>query len=124
MRDPYRETKRVGWKVRFRGLRLEHIPDQETGTAAQQPLQTPINGLLFYPGFLFPPFWWIASFMKWSPFDPQIASEKRWSPWRVQLARDLDMSAKTWRDRSRVMALVSLVTYLPLIVLLAVFIPK
>jgi len=64
MRDPHREPVRVGWKVRVRGKRLEQVQDQETGTLQVAQLQSPTSGLLFYPGFLFPPLWWIGALLQ------------------------------------------------------------
>jgi len=124
MRDPHREPVHIGWTVHVRGKRLEQIQDQEAGSFHLAQLQTPTSGLLFYPGFLFPPLWWIGSFLRGEKFDSQMASKSRWTSWRVQLAREQALSASIWRDRCRFMALISLVTYLPVIVLLAVFIPK
>jgi len=124
MRDPYREPKCIGWKIKFKGLQHDQLVEEGAGAVHLSELSTPTTGLLFYPGFLFPPLWWIGSFLFGPKFDSQVASDQKWSSLRVQLARDQELSAKVWRDRCRFAALVSLVTYLPLIVLLAVFIPK
>jgi hypothetical protein len=132
---------KVGWKVRFRPpkqkgtekLVSEFLDDGEV---------TPLPGRLFYPAFIFPFLWMVASLLR-EPHLHRVSEteakwdQREWEQSRIQvrsmfppIIADLALTLalivvfKTWRTRCRVMALVSLVTYLPIIVLLAIFVPR
>jgi len=77
---------------------------------------------LFYLGFILFPAWWIASFL-------QIPKTRRIGGGEVEKGVVLDdpqveSDSRSWRTRCRVMAVISLLTYLPFIVLVAVFAPR
>jgi len=129
MRDPGRAPRRVGWGIEKGKQRQDG--EKKSSTSTSMPV------ILFYAGFLLPFLWWIGGFFTQyrSPFPSSSSSadkgkqsadvEKgKWDKREADEARNQETAFKTWRNRCRFMALVSLITYLPLVVLLAVFIPR
>jgi len=126
MRDPRREPVRVGWSVSYfnrkrKGKGKDVEKNQEEGDEMLKP--TPISSLLFFPGFLLPLLWFVGAFLPLPSFPSPTGTEKR-DEKESRRRYIYNLVYKTWRDRCRFMALLSLVTYVPLVVLLAVFIPK
>ncbi|KAJ1303172.1 hypothetical protein OPQ81_011371 [Rhizoctonia solani] len=87
----------------------------------------PMQGWCFLVGFLVPFVWWYAAFARaergyygggvWSR-----EVESQWEGVRTDVHRDDGrIDAHTWRFRCRLMAAVSIVVYIPVIVLAAVF---
>ncbi|KAK7064694.1 WD-repeats-region domain-containing protein [Favolaschia claudopus] len=77
---------------------------------------SPLHAWLFFIGFILFPLWWVASFLR-------VLHTRRVGK-EVQVVLDdpqLEHDARTWRKRCRVMAVVSLVTYIPFIILVSVF---
>ncbi|KAJ7480129.1 hypothetical protein B0H11DRAFT_2233683 [Mycena galericulata] len=80
---------------------------------------SPLHAWLFFLGFLLFPVWWAASFLRVlrtrrlgkSTDDAQVVLDDP----------QLEFDARTWRTRCRIMAAVSLITYVPFVVLVAVF---
>ncbi|KAH9932730.1 uncharacterized protein BXZ73DRAFT_46799 [Epithele typhae] len=109
MRDP-RKPPRVqatGWTLRFNSR-------EEQGS--------PLHAWAFFIGFVLFPLWWIASFWR-------IPQTRRVGGTDTEKAVTLDdpqveHDARSWRTRCRVMLVVSLLTYIPFIVLLVVFVPR
>lgn len=80
---------------------------------------SPLHSWLFFIGFILFPLWWIAAFLP-------IPRTRRLGGTDAEKAVMLDdpqveHDAKSWRIRCRFMAVVSLVTYIPFIVLVAVY---
>ena len=113
----------TGWALRFR-------TSEEEGS--------PVHAWMFYIALVLFPLWWIAALWrvpktrvvggtdteKAVPLDdPQIEFGALYSlRMRVVLACCLTWTdARSWRFRCRVMAAISLVTYVPFIVLVAIF---
>lgn len=126
MRDPRRPPKklaRTGWG-------LEFGDEYEMGS--------PVHAWAFFVGFVLFPVWWGAAVWRipetrrlsggdqekavWVD-DPQIeqGSSYGFLLWGMGSDDDLVVDAKSWRFRCRVMSAVSLVTYIPFIVLVAIF---
>ncbi|RDX48887.1 hypothetical protein OH76DRAFT_1404461 [Lentinus brumalis] len=109
MRDP-RKPPRVQptpWSLRLRS-------EDEQGS--------PIHAWMFFIGFVIFPLWWVASFWR-------IPQTRRVGGTDTEKAVTLDdpqveHDARSWRLRCRIMSAVSLLTYIPFIVLLAIFVPR
>lgn len=102
---------------------------------------SPLHAWLFFIGFVLFPLWWAAALFISIPKtrrlggnevekgvvldDPQL--EHGWSSFALMsifpLTSCLAIDAKSWRFRCRVMAAISLITYIPFIVLIATFAP-
>lgn len=82
---------------------------------------SPAHAWFFFGGFVLFPLWWAAAC---APV-PQAAAGPG-EKWEGQVGDDVqrEYDARTWRTRCRVMAGVSVVTYVPFIVLVAVFVPR
>ncbi|KAI0053989.1 hypothetical protein FA95DRAFT_1507464 [Auriscalpium vulgare] len=107
MRDPRRPTAKkleTGWALRF------HSED-ENGS--------PRHAWLFYLAFVLFPLWWVASFLP----TPQTRVVGDTDTEKAVTLDDpqIEFDAKTWRKRCRVMAVISLFTYIPFIVCIGVF---
>jgi len=107
MKDPRKPpSKPLGtpWTLRF---------------ATEEELGSPLHAWLFFIGFVLFPLWWIASLLK-TPKTRKMGGsdgEKAMPLDDPQLEHD----AKRWRFRCRIMSVVSLFTYVPFIILVAVF---
>ncbi|KAI0684530.1 hypothetical protein BC835DRAFT_1293015 [Cytidiella melzeri] len=80
---------------------------------------SPIHAWIFYISFVLFPLWWIASFLP-IPRTRHVGgsdTEKAVPLDDPQIEHD----ARSWRYRCRIMACVSFLTYIPFIVLVAVF---
>ncbi|KAF8442823.1 hypothetical protein L210DRAFT_3396948 [Boletus edulis BED1] len=111
MRDPRKPSKNpqdTPW-----GLRL--ATEDEPGS--------PIQAWCFFFGFLLFPVWWIAGLLLRVP-KTRIAGDVDAEKGVTIDDPQIEYDAKTWRFRCRVMAVVSLFTYVPFIVLAAVFAPR
>ncbi|KIP03095.1 hypothetical protein PHLGIDRAFT_121893 [Phlebiopsis gigantea 11061_1 CR5-6] len=109
MRDPRRppRVQPTPWSLRLRS------DDEET---------SPIHAWLFFIGFIPFPVWWLASFLR-------IPETRRVGGTDTEKAVTLDdpqveHDARSWRFRCRVMSAISLFTYIPFIVLVAIFAPR
>jgi len=106
MQDPRKPPRKrdTGWTLRFKD-------DDEAGS--------PIHAWFFFLGFVLFPLWWAASVMN-IPKTRHVGgsdTEKAVPLDDPQIEHD----AKAWRFRCRIMAVISLVTYIPFIALVAVF---
>ncbi|KAF7967761.1 hypothetical protein HWV62_33211 [Athelia sp. TMB] len=111
MQDPRKppRARPTGW-----ALRVRDRAGEEEGSPAQ--------AWLFFVGFVVFPLWWLAGVMR-TPETRKIGGsdvEKAVVVDDPQVERD----AKAWRFRCRVMSVISLFTYIPFIVLVAVFAPR
>ena len=126
MRDPRRPPRRMetGWALRFR-------TSEEEGS--------PVHAWMFYIALVLFPLWWIAALWrvpktrvvggtdteKAVPLDdPQV----EFGALRCAFVyvcwlslNDRWTDARSWRFRCRVMAAISLVTYVPFVVCVAIF---
>lgn len=129
MRDPRKPPKKpndTSWGLQF-------ATEDEPGSA--------IQAWCFFLGFLLFPTWWIAGLFLHVPTtriagdvdaekgvtidDPQIERGKPCTSLLAPRCPTVSMTdARTWRFRCRVMAVVSLFTYVPFIVLVAIFAPR
>ncbi|KAI0036250.1 hypothetical protein K488DRAFT_82200 [Vararia minispora EC-137] len=106
-------------------MRAPHRPQRrlETPWALRRPSPdapgSPPHAWLFYAAFLLFPLWWIAALWR-------IPTTRRLDAGAAEKAVTIDdpqieFDARAWRSRCRIMAVVSLFTYVPFIVLVAVF---
>ncbi|KAF7365607.1 hypothetical protein MVEN_00434200 [Mycena venus] len=86
---------------------------------------SPVHAWLFFLGFVLFPLWWVAGFCVPIPQTRRLGDEEG-EKGRGLVVDDpqWEFDAKSWRKRCRIMAGVSLVTYVPFIVLLAVFLRR
>lgn len=104
MRDPRKPPKRPAgtpWALRL-------TREDEPGS--------PIHAWFFYLAFVLFPLWWIASFWR-IPQTRQMGDDEKVAIDDPQIEHD----ARTWRFRCRIMSVVSLLTYIPFIILVAIF---
>ncbi|EPQ54819.1 hypothetical protein GLOTRDRAFT_77581 [Gloeophyllum trabeum ATCC 11539] len=83
---------------------------------------SPLHAWFFFIGFVLFPLWWVTSFLP-IPRTREVGgtdTEKAVTLDDPQIEHD----ARTWRFRCRIMAVVSLFTYVPFIVLIAVFVSR
>ena len=128
MRDPRRppRVRPTPWSLRL-------TTEIEDGS--------PIHAWFFFLGFIIFPVWWLASVWRIPQTrsvggsevekavtldDPQVEhGQLSWSVYFPPLKGDClfpsPIDARTWRFRCRIMAGVSLITYIPFIVLVAIF---
>ncbi|CAK5265018.1 unnamed protein product, partial [Mycena citricolor] len=78
---------------------------------------SPLHAWLFFIGFVIFPIWWVAAFI------PVVRTRRIGEGGKDVILDDpqLEFDARTWRKRSRIMAVVSFVTYIPFIILVAIF---
>ncbi|KAF9049330.1 hypothetical protein BDZ89DRAFT_940987 [Hymenopellis radicata] len=84
---------------------------------------SPLHAWMFFIGFVLFPLWWVAALLVRIPKTREIgmdAEEKGVMLDDPQVEHD----AISWRRRCRVMAVVSLFTYIPFIVCIAIFAPR
>ncbi|KAF9241105.1 hypothetical protein BU15DRAFT_87342 [Melanogaster broomeanus] len=84
---------------------------------------SPLQAWCFFIGFILFPVWWIAALFLRIPKTRVVGNadvEKAVTIDDPQIEHD----AKSWRFRCRVMSAVSLLTYIPFITLIAVFVPR
>ncbi|KAJ7846867.1 hypothetical protein B0H14DRAFT_2771132 [Mycena olivaceomarginata] len=92
--------------------------------------RSPVHAWLFFAGFVLFPLWWVAAFGVPIPQTRRLGDEEEGDEkgkGRAQVVLDdpqVEFDARSWRRRCRIMAGVSLVTYVPFIVLLAVFLSR
>ncbi|KAI0823993.1 hypothetical protein BC628DRAFT_1323683 [Trametes gibbosa] len=109
MRDP-RKPPRVqptAWHLHLRS------PEQDG---------SPMHAWMFFIGFVLFPLWYVASVWR-IPQTRQVGgtdTEKAVTLDDPQVEHD----ARSWRRRCRIMSVVSFLTYIPFIVLVAVFVPR
>ncbi|KAH8114790.1 hypothetical protein DFH11DRAFT_1508518 [Phellopilus nigrolimitatus] len=108
MRDPQKppSPRDVGWSLRFRS------PDD---------VGSPLQAWSFWFGFLFPLLWWIASLWR-LPKTRMVGTDTE----KAITVDDphIEREARTWRLRCRVASVLFFFTYAPVIILLAIFVPR
>ncbi|PBK67199.1 hypothetical protein ARMSODRAFT_889352 [Armillaria solidipes] len=82
---------------------------------------SPLHAWLFFFGFVLFPIWWVAGLLVRIPETRRIGDADTLEKGVVLDDPQVEHDAKSWRKRCRIMAAVSLVTYVPFIVLVAVF---
>ncbi|KAJ6569639.1 hypothetical protein B0H19DRAFT_1257256 [Mycena capillaripes] len=115
MRDPHKPPRiqPTGWALSIGALDGEGADRWRRWTEAGG---SPLHAWLFFLGFVLFPVWWAAAFLR-------VLRTRRVGK-ETQVVLDdpqLEFDARTWRKRCRIMAAVSLLTYVPFIVLVAVF---
>ncbi|KAJ7748506.1 hypothetical protein DFH07DRAFT_888867 [Mycena maculata] len=118
MRDPHKPPRiqPTGWSLSVGTLDWSAAGWWRHWTEAGG---SPLHAWLFFLGFVLFPVWWVASFLR-------VLRTRRLGKGNAdaQVVLDdpqLEFDARTWRTRCRIMAAVSLLTYVPFIVLVAVF---
>lgn len=84
---------------------------------------SPPHAWLFFFGFIFFPSWWVAAVLK-IPRTRRIEGGHDGQKSVVLDDPQVEHDAKSWRFRCRIMSVVSLFTYIPFIVLVAVLVPR
>lgn len=79
---------------------------------------------LFFVGFVLFPLWWVASCCVSVPRTRRLGADVEEKGTVVLDDPQVESDARAWRKRCRIMAGVSLMTYVPFIVLVAVFAPR
>ncbi|CAK5274750.1 unnamed protein product [Mycena citricolor] len=85
---------------------------------------SPAHAWLFFLGFVVFPLWWIAGLLVPVPRTRKLDVEEKAGRAVVLDDPQIESDALSWRKRCRIMAGVSLVTYIPFIVLLVVFLTR
>ncbi|KAJ3913060.1 hypothetical protein F5877DRAFT_53041 [Lentinula edodes] len=96
---------------------------QPTPWTPALPRTGPPHAWLFFLGFIIFPVWWIAAFLK----IPKTRSIEGGHDGQKSVILDdpqVEHDARSWRKRCRIMSAVSLVTYIPFIILVAIFVPR
>lgn len=109
MRDPRRPPKKLKdteWGLRF---------------ATEDEPSSPSQAWLFFIGFILFPLWWIAAFCIPIPKTRTAGDANLEKAVTVIDDPQIEHDAKSWRLRCRVMAVVSVFTYIPFIALVAIF---
>ncbi|KAF8258885.1 hypothetical protein EI94DRAFT_1619200 [Lactarius quietus] len=106
MRDPRRPPRRMetGWALRFRTT-------EEEGS--------PVHAWMFYIALVFFPLWWVAAF--WRVPKTRVVGGTDTEKAVPLDDPQIEFDALSWRFRCRVMAGISLVTYVPFIICVAIF---
>ncbi|KAK7469333.1 hypothetical protein VKT23_003814 [Stygiomarasmius scandens] len=106
----------------------KHYDDREPGTSTPigwtEGGGSPLHAWLFFAGFIIFPLWWIAGFLVGIPKTRRIEPGQGGEKAVVLDDPQVEHDAKSWRFRCRVMALVSLITYVPFVILVAIFAPR
>ncbi|KAF8527000.1 hypothetical protein BU17DRAFT_82519 [Hysterangium stoloniferum] len=89
----------------------------------------PLQGWAFIVGFLFFPLWWLAAILPvrlgWGRRVGSQDGKGVWTEEELALRETLEYDvAYAWRKRCRIMSFLGLFVYVPIIVLLAVFVPR
>lgn len=106
MRDPRRPPRHLetGWALRFRTV-------EEDGS--------PVHAWLFYLGLVLFPLWWIAAV--WRVPQTRVVGGTDTEKAVPLDDPQIEFDARSWRFRCRLMAFISLFTYIPFIVCVAIF---
>ncbi|KAJ7071374.1 hypothetical protein C8F01DRAFT_1110281 [Mycena amicta] len=126
MRDPHKPPKiqPTGWtlslgRLDFRG--------NDTWRRFTETGGSPLHAWLFFIGFVVFPVWWVASFMHVLRTRRVGHDTEGKGQSEAQVVLDdpqVEFDARTWRTRCRIVAVLSLFTYIPFIVLVAVFVVR
>jgi hypothetical protein len=118
MRDPRKPApiQSTSWSLAFPS---GHAEKNEGWRGWVERGGSPLHAWLFFIGFLLFPLWWIASVTG-------IPKTRRLDAGELEKGVILDdpqveYDAKSWRFRCRVMAVISFFTYIPFVVLVAIF---
>ncbi|KAJ7226020.1 hypothetical protein GGX14DRAFT_349070 [Mycena pura] len=120
MRDPHKppRVQPTSWALSIGEFDLR-VPDRwrrwtESGGS-------PLHAWLFFIGFIIFPVWWAASLMRVLR-TRRIGHGSKGQEAQVVLDDpQVEFDARTWRTRCRIMAAISFFTYIPFVVLVAVF---
>ncbi|KAJ6626931.1 hypothetical protein B0H10DRAFT_465826 [Mycena sp. CBHHK59/15] len=120
MRDPHKppRVQPTGWALSVGALDLR-APNWRRWTEAGG---SPLHAWLFFLGFVLFPVWWAAAFLRVLRTRRIGHGEKGATDAVVLDDPQLEHDARTWRTRCRIMAAVSFLTYVPFIILVAVFV--
>lgn len=129
MRDPHKPPPRQSteWSLR--------LPKKSEGE-----LGSPLHAWAFFVGFVLFPLWWVASVWRIPPTrrldggergekavmidDPQVEHGEHQQLFLRRLGKRLMRlvaDARSWGNRCRVMSVISIFTYIPFIILVAIF---
>ncbi|KAE9387922.1 hypothetical protein BT96DRAFT_960302 [Gymnopus androsaceus JB14] len=115
MRDPRKPPKiqPTTWKLAF--------PQASSGW--YEGGGSPPHAWLFFFGFIIFPLWWAAAVLN-IPRTRRIEGGHDGQKLVVLDDPQVEHDAKSWRFRCRIMSVVSLFTYIPFIILVAIFAPR
>ncbi|KAJ7139563.1 hypothetical protein C8R44DRAFT_764814 [Mycena epipterygia] len=121
MRDPHKPPRiqPTGWSLSIGELDLRGTDRWRRWTEAGG---SPLHAWLFFLGFVVFPVWWAATFLR--VLRTRRIGHAGKGPADARVVLDdpqLEFDARTWRTRCRIMAAVSFFTYVPFVVLVAVF---
>jgi len=85
---------------------------------------SPVHAWLFFVGFVVFPAWFVAGFGVSVPQTRRFGEEEKGREQVILDDPQVEFDAKSWRKRCRIMAGVSLVTFVPFIVVLAVLLSR
>jgi hypothetical protein len=130
MKDPRKpKIQATRWALAFKDM-----DNEEEGS--------PVQAWLFFSGFILFPLWWVSSLWRIPKTrtvggtdtekavvvdDPQVehgTSMTLYFFFGKMLIRSTIADAKSWRFRCRIMSLISFFTYIPFIILLAIFLKR
>ncbi|CAL1713574.1 unnamed protein product [Somion occarium] len=109
MRDPRRPppTRPTSWTL--------HLKSEDEDAS-------PFHAWCFFIGFVLFPIWWIASFAP-IPRTRQVGGTDTEKAVTLDDPR-VEHDARSWRFRCRIMSGISFLTYIPFIILVAIFVPR
>ncbi|KAL4069962.1 hypothetical protein V8B97DRAFT_1967222 [Scleroderma yunnanense] len=112
MRDPRKPPKKLQdteWGLHF-------ATEDEPGS--------PLQAWIFFIGFILFPLWWIAALCIPIPKTRTAGDASLEKAVTIIDDPQIEHDAKSWRSRCRVMAVISMFTYIPFIVLVAIFVHR
>ncbi|KAJ3871531.1 hypothetical protein F5051DRAFT_197010 [Lentinula edodes] len=112
-----------GFVLRRRTQDPEHQEENSAPVGWYEGGGSPPHAWLFFLGFIIFPVWWIAAFLK----IPKTRSIEGGHDGQKSVILDdpqVEHDARSWRKRCRIMSAVCLVTYIPFIILVAIFVPR
>ncbi|KAH9960965.1 hypothetical protein BGW80DRAFT_1182015 [Lactifluus volemus] len=106
MRDPHRPPRKMetAWALRFR------TPEEDG---------SPVHAWLFYFALVVFPLWWVGAL--WRVPQTRVVGGTDTEKAVPLDDPQIEFDARSWRFRCRIMSLVSLFTYIPFIVCVAIF---
>ncbi|KAJ7171829.1 hypothetical protein C8R43DRAFT_1103049 [Mycena crocata] len=119
MRDPHKPSRiqPTGWALSLGAVSFDR-GTKDRWRRWEEAGGSPLHAWLFFLGFVVFPLWWAAAFLR-------ILRTRRIGKGEVVLDDpQQEFDARTWRKRCRIMAAVSCITYVPFIILVAVFAPR
>ncbi|XP_006462445.1 hypothetical protein AGABI2DRAFT_119302 [Agaricus bisporus var. bisporus H97] len=123
MRDPRKPApvQRTPWSLAF-PLEVQRGESRWELKSWVERGGSPLHAWFFFLGFVAFPMWWVASFVG-VPRTRRLAAGNAGNAEKGVVLDDpqVEYDARSWRNRCRVMAVISIVTYIPFIVCVIIF---